>query len=1030
MPPFYKPVSNKPNFNTIEQAIIQFWRQEQIFNKSIELRQDAPEFIFYEGPPTANGRPGVHHVLARTFKDLVCRYQTMQGKKVTRQAGWDEHGLPVEIEVQKQYDLKSKTDIEAMGVGKFNQYCATSTQKYINEWEALTERMAYWVDFKNAYRTSDPAYIERIWAILKKLYDKDLLYKGYKVVPWAPDSGTVVSQAEVALGYKDVIDETAYVKFKLTDEAAKRLKQKIGIDADELPVYIAAWTTTPWTLPSNMALAVGRDIEYAVCKKKDASAEYLVLSKKRWKAVLGEEWIEAGTFCNYFGEAEKEAGRYYTLFGDQVTTSEIIFGQDENGQSFVIDDESSGTGVVHLAPVFGEDDFKAYKAFQARAAQNPAEIQPLPEIRFLVEPTGVFNNNAPEFLRGQSLFNPAKDGSLQFNRINKIVIKHLEEAGLLLKTEKYEHSYPHNWRTNNPLIYYLRPSWYVATSQLKDALQKANEQINWYPEHIKEGRFGQWLAGNIDWSISRERYWGTPIPLWIGEKTGRVQAIGSFAELQEKLGTELPVSERPDGSKSFDPHKPLVDKLTWQEETDGILETFCRIPEVLDCWFDSGSMPYASASQPRGTADYICEAVDQTRGWFYTLLAVTVALEAAYEMPPAPPYKNVLCLGHILDKDGQKMSKSKGNTVDPLQLFEKFGADPVRWFMVSAVTAGNPIRFDESGVAEVMRRFVLPLWNTYSFYVLYANLDCIKPNSLALNQVSNLQAIDHWILARLKEAIKAVTAEYEAYDFSKATALIEKFVDDLSNVWVRANRNRFWNTSTEGAAVDLGAYATLTHCLLSLCKLCAPFNPMISEEIYQNLKASSACKSVHLEDWPTIEDLSPEEVELLQEMNAALEVINVGRALRQEFGIKIRQPLAKIVISSGFKVQRFAPFIMSELNIKQIEVAESEVKVSLDTQLTSELKAEGMAREFIHTVQGLRKNSGFDVSDRIKLYINFKGAETIAQMLREQRSYIMEEVLALTWSEDDPQESPKKALKLEGNTIEVAVEKLVRLEKT
>ncbi len=1173
---FYKPVSTKPNFDELEKEIIQFWKENSIFEKSVSELTEAKPFVFYEGPPTANGRPGVHHVLARTFKDLVCRYQTMLGKKVERKAGWDEHGLPVEIEVQKQFNLKSKADIEAMGIAEFNKHCAESTQKYIAEWEQLTERMAYWVDFKNAYRTSDNQYIEKVWGILKALQQKDLLYKGHKIVPWACDSGTVVSQAEVALGYKDVIDESAYIKFQLTNQVAEQIKNKLGLN-DQNPVYMLAWTTTPWTLPSNMALAIGPEIEYAVCVKQEPlkanpealserevfdynpqltdraresrqqptpaeeklweevlrnkqckgykftrqkpignyildfycselllavevdgdshaqnqeydeirtqylnscgiqvkrysneqvlsnieyvkkdlltpvdepppcgvpftgalkntssffsgsenpplsrgarGVKYLILSQKRVKAVLGDEWqivstLKGSELANY---------KYQALFETEKHLS-IIKGINTKNECFVIDDENSGTGIVHIAPAFGADDLEAYKA---NGIETP--------ILNAVTQEGSFNEQAPKFLHGESIFNDnKKTEQKEFIRINKIICKKLDELGLLLKTEKYEHSYPHNWRTNNPLIYYLRPSWYIATSRLREQFLEANEQINWHPEHVKEGRFGQWLAGNIDWSISRERYWGTPLPIWINQKTQEAIVIGSYNELLDKLQNGNPqLYAKVKGQiedKTFNVHKPYIDEISWTDEKG----EWKRVPEVLDCWFDSGSMPIASNNLENPTdfvtADYICEAVDQTRGWFYTLLAIAVALSSSEKIRSS--YKEVVCLGHILDKDGQKMSKSKGNIVNPWELFAKFGADPVRWFMVANCSAGNPIRFDMDGIAEVMRRFILPFWNTYAFYVLYANLDQISDEKLQNAPAElierHLQPIDSWIIARLNQTHKAVTEEYNNFEFSKATQLIEKFVDDLSNVWVRAGRSRFWGSSGN---IDLAAYSTLQACLLGICQLTAPCIPLLSETIYQNLKLTNSPESLHLVLWPRIEENTEEENNLISAMSIAQEIINLGRSLRQELKLKIRQPLSQIIIAKEYAENKylgyFESLILSELNIKQLVFAEQAEKVLFNTEITPELLAEGLARELIHTVQNLRKNSGLEVSDRIKLYINLQD-NNLKAILESQSEYIKAEVLAqdLLFADNLPEN--KKALKLNGQSLEIGLEKIVK----
>jgi isoleucyl-tRNA synthetase len=998
----YKPVSNKPDFNQLEQEIITFWKDQQIFRKSIEEQAaEAETFIFYEGPPTANGKPGVHHVLARTFKDLVCRYQTMQGKRVERKAGWDEHGLPVEIEVEKSQGFNNETSkkeqIEALGIAKFNELCAASTQKYIKEWEALTERMAYWVDFKQAYRTSDPSYIERVWSIIKELAAKDLLYKGYKVVPWAADSGTVVSQAEVALGYKEVIDQSAYVKLHVGEASQKALQNKLDLQSATLKFYLLAWTTTPWTLPSNMALAINPEIEYAICQREQ---EIIILSAKRYQAVLGEEWTKIKTLKG----KELVDLHYDCLFEASNALKPVLVGKNQQGEIFVEDAEDSGTGIVHIAPAFGQDDFNTYQANDLKT-----------EIKCAVDERGIFNEQAPSFLQGQSIFNEnQKSKNQEFARINNIICKHLQETNLLHKTEKYEHSYPHNWRTGNPLIYYLRPSWYVATSKIKDDLIKANQQIKWHPEHVQAGRFGKWLENNIDWSISRERFWGTPLPIWQNE-AGDLQIIGSVAELEEKSG-----------QKPTDLHRPFIDEISWKDEAGN---TWRRVPEVLDCWFDSGSMPVASKNSQQqqkeptdfAPADYICEAVDQTRGWFYTLLVIGVALKGI------SPYREVLCLGHILDKEGQKMSKSKGNILDPWDLFAKFGADPVRWFMVANCSAGNPMRFDEAGLNEIMRRFILPLWNTYSFYVLYANLDGVDEQSMEAEAAPaellerQIQPVDLWITARLNETHAQVTAEYEAFAFSKVTDLLEKLVDDLSNIWVRSGRNRFWHTSGQ---IDWAAYHTLHACLMGISQLAAPLIPMISELIYQNLKLTSSPASIHLVAWPPIDQCTKEEKDLLAEMQIAQEIINIGRNLRQELKIKIRQPLGQILVSSEYKLKYFESIILHELNVKELLMVHDQTEtVVLNTEISEALLAEGLARETVHTIQNLRKNSGLQVDERINLYFNFTDASQIQEILESQKAYIQEEVLADAWFNELPANlNHRKNLKLQNHQIEIALE--------
>ena len=1156
----YKPVSNKPDFNSIESEVIETWRNKNIFEKSIKARENAPEYIFFEGPPTANGKPGVHHVLARTFKDLVCRYQTMNGKKVNRRAGWDEHGLPVEIEVQKQNSLKSKEDIEKLGIDKFNKLCAESTQKYIGEWEKLTERMAYWVDLESAYRTSDPAYIERVWSIVKRMHKLELLYKGHKIVPWACDSGTTVSQAEVALGYKDVTDETAYVKFELTSESRRALLKKLnkislGEDSCER-VYLLAWTTTPWTLPSNMALAVSKEINYSICRKKEKKEnndEYLILSSKRWKAVLGEdEWEEIkcingedlffkkkdnhteieilenendreffskfgnqthslriGIHCYGFSydrelednlfrkeiDSEDRKGfrqkythseylikeippslssnpslliinkrtgeefeiniacnirllerllyserlKYKGLFDEKEEDSlfEIIEGKSRTG-SFVEDSETTGTGIVHLAPAFGEDDLNAY---YANGIQWKADLSEQ-EIRNLITPNGHFTEKSADFLKGECIFNPEKKtGSLEFKRINKIIIKFLSEKNLVQKTESYEHSYPHNWRTGNPLIYYLRPSWYVATKKVRDKLIEANEKIEWFPGHVKEGRFGDWLKNNVDWSISRERYWGTPLPIWVGEKTGTLRVIGSFEELEKFSGVKITDPHKPNiddisfndrltpeeqvranGEKSFEAGLLYHGRMEAREVIPFEIDHFVRIPEVLDCWFDSGAMPCASFGtkpEEHKIADYICEAVDQTRGWFYSLLAVAVCSSDK----AIAPYKKVLCLGHILDKDGQKMSKSKGNIINPWELFDKFGADAVRWYLVSNCAAGNPIKFDLDGVSEVTKRFFLQLWNTYAFYVLYANLDGISSEKLRNFDKKNLEKdIDKWILLRLQETQESVSEEFEKFEFSKVTQAIEKFTDNLSNIWVRGNRNRFWNTSGQ---VDLSAYYVLRECLLGLCNLCAPIIPLLSESIYLNLKdPDSMPESVHLSNW--YRETFSFDKNLLEEMQMALEIINVGRNIRQKAQLKIRQPLRAIHVQKNINFKRFESFIMSELNVKSVlAIKDNQEEIGFDEKIDDELLSEGLSRELVHFIQGLRKSSEFDVSDRIELFIYIQSEQT-SRLLETQREYITGETLSVQchFAPVPSDLEFKKSFKLNGEAVEVGIKKI------
>lgn len=985
--PFYSEVFNRANFNQIEQDVIKYWKENNIFQKSIDKGQE--EFIFFEGPPTANGKPGVHHVLARTYKDLVCRFKTMQGYRVERNAGWDEHGLPVEIEVQKQKDLKSKDDIEALGITEFNKLCAESTQKYINDWQKLTERMGYWVNFDKAYRTSDNNYISSVWSIVKHLHEQGLLYLGNKIVPWACDSGTTVSQAEVALGYKDVIDDSAYVKFLL--------ENNLGLNHQ---VYLVAWTTTPWTLPSNMMLALGANIQYSLVQNTE-SQEYLILSTKRAKKLCLEiedsKYILIQEFTGQELLNKLDNNKYKNLFTSELSSMGIQLAE------FVEDGEDIGTGIVHIAPAFGQDDYNLYLSLKNKNTENT------PEILNYVTPQGFFTEDAPEFIKGNSIFNNIKKTEeKEFKRINNIILKHLEEQGLLFMREKYEHSYPHNWRTGNPLIYSLRPSWYVATQSLRDKLMQANENINWYPGHIKEGRFGKWLENNVDWSISRERYWGTPLPVWQGSQ-GNTIVIGSIQELEKISGQPV-----------LDPHKHIVDKISWTNESTG--ETFTRVKEVLDCWFDSGSMPIASTNSPAGKpvqADYICEAIDQTRGWFYSMLALGVATT----QQSVSPYKHVLCLGHILDKDGQKMSKSKGNIVDPWELFEKFGADAVRWYFVSNYSAGNPTRFDIEGVNEVIKRFFLQLWNTYAFYIMYANLDEINPVAIqAKRDINSLPAIDQWILTRLDETISQVTREYNNFEFSKMANILEIFMDNLSNIWVRANRHRFW---TQDNNIDSNAYYVLNKCLMAVVQLAAPCIPSISDSIYLNLRAgnSELAESVHLTEWLTAIEITPVQQELLTEMNTVQEIINQGRNLRQEAKVKIRQPLQSIIVPDEYqgKLDNLQDLILKELNLKTVEYKDIQ-EPELNLELNDTLKSEGYARELIHGIQGFRKKQGLKVEDRIKLYIH--KPKSLNKYLDSQKEHIMNETLALEYIELNNTDLDQKKVKLGEEELTLALEKI------
>lgn len=800
-----------------ELEVMKFWEDNNIFKKSIENRQGNKEFVLYEGPPTANGMPGIHHVLTRTYKDIIARYQTMQGKYVERKAGWDEHGLPVEIEVQKQNKLNTKSDIEAFGIGSFNKLCSESTQKYIKHWEHLTQRMGYWLDFANAYRTSSPEYIERVWEILHKMLDEGLIYKSFKVVPWAWDSETVLSNAEVALGYKEVKHLSAYILFKLVSGQ-----------------YLLAWTTTPWTLPANMALAVNPDLKYNVYLHGDKQIIALncddlpIIGTVDGKELIGKEYVFYGRTCKVFS-------------GDFV--------------------KNEKTGVVHIAPAFGQDDYNLYKDIDDKIICH-------------LKPNGVFDY--PDYLSGLSI--------REYVKVNKILLKNLGEA--VFKTESYTHQYPHNWRTGEPLVYYLRPSYYVNVNKIRDKLLAVSEEVNWFPEHIKKGRFGEWLKGGVDWAISRERYWGTPLP---------------FNDLE---------FNKPRGH-----HKPESESK-----------------EVLDCWFDSGSMPFAAFDEYK-QADIICEAVDQTRGWFYSLAVIGTILKGEF------PYKNVICVGHVLDKEGKKMSKSNGNSVDPLSLFDKYGADAVRLYMVR-VDAGTPILFDEK---ELRSQLIAKVNNCLNYLKTYDKgsntIECIT---------------DSWILAKLSKLTNLCIDNYNNYNIHLVVSHISAFVEELSNIWIRTNRYRFSDEQ------DGKAYEVLSYCLEKLSLLMAPITPFLSESIWQELKKSS---SVHLQDFPKYETIS---LALLEEMDYVLGLVNQGRNIRNDCKIKIQQPLSMFVLPENRKVTQFENFIKNEVNVKDISYGEN---LSLETELTEELILEGQLRAFVRSVQAMRKGLNLSYKDRINLYL-------------------------------------------------------------
>ena len=1047
----FKDVKPSVSFPEMEKQVLQLWRERDIFQRSMRERTGGPEYVFFEGPPTANGRPGIHHVLARAFKDIFPRYKTMQGYFVQRRGGWDTHGLPVEIEVEKRLGLSGKQQIEEFGVEEFNRRCRASAQEYIEDWERVTERMAFWVDLKTAYVTFHNEYIESLWWILKQFWDQDLLYQGYKVVPYCPRCGTPLSSHELAQGYQEgTVDPSVYVKFRVKGEAN---------------TYLLAWTTTPWTLPGNVALAVGEDIDYV--KVRDAGGDILYMAAALAASVLnpGYEVLARLKGRELLGMRYEPLYRFYPVEKDYAY---VVAGD------FVSTDE--GAGVVHIAPAFGADDMEIGRKYN------------LPLI-MTVDAAGKFK---PEVTPWAGTFVKAADPAIQ---------DELASRGLLYKAGSYEHSYPFCWRCDSPLLYYAKETWYIRTSEFRDRLVALNEEINWYPEHIKEGRFGNWLENNVDWALGRDRYWGTPLPIWRSDAPGSTytECVGSIAELEEKVGHKL---------ADLDLHRPYVDRLTWPAPDGGAMR---RINEVADCWFDSGSMPIAQWHYPfenqaiwerQKQADYICEAIDQTRGWFYTLHAVSTLLFDRLA------FKNVVCLGHILAEDGSKMSKSRGNAVDPWEVFDTHGADATRWYMYTASPPGNSRRFSLSLVGETVRKFLNTLWNTYSFFVTYADLSDWEPEDDA-ETASPVHLLDRWVMSELNMLVQDVTTAMENYDVLGATRPVATFVDNLSNWYVRLSRRRFW----EG---DPDALRTLHRVLVTLSKLLAPTTPFIAEELYQNLVAqidAAATDSVHLSHWP-VADRKLIHEQLNIDMALAQRVTSLGHSARQAANLKVRQPLAQVVVRARNRderagLERLQQLVLDELNVKslvftdatsdvvdiqvfpypkqlgqkygagypkirqamtqmdQIELAgrfqagetvaivadskayavapeDVEVRssprmgfsvaesggylVAVTTEVDTALEQEGYARELVRRIQQLRKDADLEISDRIVTYI--ANASLVHEVLEHFGAYVRDETLTVDLvqvhpelGETMPANLPQASFELGDYEVTVAVSK-------
>jgi isoleucyl-tRNA synthetase len=1036
----FKPVDTRQSFPKMEEEVLAFWKDNEIFKKSVDQRPADKTYVFFEGPPTANAAPGIHHVLARAFKDLFPRYKTMRGYRVPRKGGWDTHGLPVELAVEKELGFKNKRDIEEYGVEEFNKLCRDSVFRFVKEWETLTERIAMWVDMEDAYRTYDDSYIESGWWIIKRLWDNGLVYQDYRTTPHCPRCGTSLADHEVSLGYKDdTPDPSVFVKFRLTAESAQRLRGTARLDGDE-PISLVAWTTTPWTLPGNTALAVKPDASYGIYRH---DGELLVVARDLGAKVLGDEAIEVrwGT-----GDAMINL-RYEPLYDPTTWGTQAMTFRDGRlvpvaavadvepaytilaGDFVSLDD---GTGIVHIATAFGADDFNLGKEHGLLFLQ-PVDLR----------------GCLPEGSPWPGAFVKVADAG---------IMDDLEARGLLLRREVIKHTYPFCWRCDTPLLYYAKPTWYIRTTAVKDKLIAANEKINWYPEHIKAGRFGDWLRNNVDWALSRERYWGSSLPIWQCTECTTHDAIGSREELIARA-----VDPKAAGLLS-DLHRPYVDRIELRcLECAGAMR---RIPELMDVWFDSGAMPYAQWHYPFENkktfegmfpADFICEAVDQTRGWFYTLHAEAVLLNHIGDAPEDFAYRNVICLGLILDEKGRKMSKSLGNIVEPMSVINEHGADALRWYIYTSTRPGEARRFSSQLVSEALRRFLLTLWNTYSFFVTYANLDGFDPTKATEGDPSIPQGerseLDRWVLSELNALVRKVTNHLEEYDPTTSGRAIQDFVEDLSNWYVRRSRRRFWRGELDDD--KLAAYRTLYTCLVTVAKLLAPFTPFVAESLYQNLVRSvdaDAPESVHLALWPDFDESLIDE-KLNDETRTVMKVVGLGRAARSKAGIKVRQPLASATafVASDYYadgLRRLADQVIDELNVREVKVLvlselfsepytvpddllkhlpegaalaeDSGYAVGLDARLTPELELEGLARELVHRIQNLRKAAGFEISDRITIY--WQGLERLREVFAGHEAYIREETLADAVTEGPPPaEAHVEEQKLEGQALTLAV---------
>ncbi|MEK7620035.1 MAG: isoleucine--tRNA ligase [Patescibacteria group bacterium] len=998
------------NFSQLESEVLKFWDEKGIFKKTLEKPSPKGSFVFFEGPPTANGRPGIHHAEARAFKDCIPRFKTMQGYKVIRKGGWDTHGLPVELEVEKQLGFTGKAQIEEYGIAKFNEKCRESVWQYKKDWEEFTKRLGYWVDLENAYITYKSEYVESLWWVVKQIWDRGLLYKDYRVTPHCPRCGTSLSSHELSQGYKDVKDLSVTAEFLVKEGSHEALRSGVRTS-------LLAWTTTPWTLPGNVALAVGPSLTYVIIEKQDEGVGdrvRFILAKDRLAAVFADstyEIVAEVKGSELVGTTYEPLYPYLynALVSSRASDSESrdlstpasrgsASGRDDtlknafkvHPASFVTTED--GTGIVHTAVMYGADDF------------DLGQEVGLPK-HHLVKLDGTFVEGM-DFLTGRFVAD---------EEVAVDIIKDLAHRGLLFAKAKYEHSYPHCWRCKTKVIYYAKDSWYIRMSELRDELLAQNANIHWEPDHIRDGRFGEWLREVKDWAFSRERYWGTPLPVWECSSCEHKMCIGSFEELFSKVSSR---AERPTGAeprdpsarlsgslgmtqpKDFDPHRPYVDEIELAcEKCDGVAR---RVPDVCDVWFDSGAMPYAQWHYPFENkelvdsgeaypADYISEAIDQTRGWFYTLLAVSTLLGRER------PFKNVICLGHVLDAEGKKMSKSLGNIVKPMEMIDKYGADAVRWYMYTINQPGESKRFDEKSLQDMVRKNFTILMNVAEFYKMFATDNGSVTKST--------HVLDRWILARLNKLVAETTSRLESYVITETVRDLGAFIDDLSTWYVRRSRDRFKSTTNfpsrfsgvpDGAEAPVNsdksaAVATLRESLLTLSKLMAPFAPFLAETLYKQVGGN--LESVHLEDWPVADQALIDE-KVLEEMGRTRSIVSKALERRSDAGINVRQVLRgmTVTVPTGEFALEYQELAKDEVNVKSIDVKKGEYAVELDLTLTPELVREGTVREIIRRVNDLRKQSGLTIEDRIELYV--AGPEEVMLAVKEHEAALVQGTLA------------------------------------